>query len=175
MTTETMDTVLQVLSWLVIIFGTLWFATGIIGYMHRRAYNLTSAESGGSKVTPDFLKVDRKKREAAIERGAAYDQVLDRREAAAAAAALAPGTVDKVGTLSRAGATITATFTLVAAVVGTLTRVESLQQGVDQLSSWDSLTAIVKQYPAGTIVAILVIGANIIVFVKATKKTPAKA
>jgi len=165
-----MDTVLQVLSWLVIIFGTLWFVTGIIGYMHRRAYNLTSAESGGSRVTPDFLKVDRKKREAAIERGAAYDQVLDRREAAAAAS----GTVEKVGTLTRAGATIAASATLVAAVVTALTRVESMQTGVEQLSSWDSLVGLARQYPAGVTVAVLVIGTNIVAFVKATKKTTAK-
>jgi hypothetical protein len=169
MTTETMDTVLQVLSWLVIIFGTLWFVTGIIGYMHRRAYNLTSAESGGSRVTPDFLKVDQKKREAAIERGAAYDKVLDRREAAAAA-----GTVEKVGTLTRAGATLAASATLVAAVVTALTRVESMQTGVEQLSSWDSLVGLARQYPAGVTVAVLVIGTNIVAFVKATKKTTAK-
>lgn len=169
MTTETMDTVLQALSWLVIIFGTLWFATGILGFLHRRAYNLTKAETGGSAVTPDFLKVDRKKREAAIERGAAYDQVLDRRAAAQA------GTVDRVSALARTGALVTATFTLAGAIIGTLTRIDTLQEGVEQLSSWDSFVSIVKQYPAGTMVAVLVIGANIIVFVKATKKTPAKA
>lgn len=176
----TMDTILTVLSWLVIIFGTAWFATLIIGYMHRRSYNLTRAESGGSKaITPDFLKVDEKKRQAAIDRGAAYDKVLEERaaaeRAAAAAATAGPSPVSKFEAWSRAGALISASFTLVAAVVGTLTRVDTLQKGVVQLSTGDSLMAIVQDHPVGTLVAVLVIGANIIVFAKATKKTPAKS
>ena len=42
---QTFDTVLMIASWLVLIFGTLWFVTGFLGWMHRRAYNLTRAES----------------------------------------------------------------------------------------------------------------------------------
>lgn len=168
--TQTMDTVLQILSWLVIVFGGLWLVTGVLGYMHRRAYNLTSAESGTSKnIKPDFLKVDKKKREAAIQRGEAFEKELESREVAAGKA---PG--EKLGVWSRAGATISAGFTLVAAVVGTLTKVDSLQSGVGQLSSWDKLSNTMSQHKVGTVVAILVIGANILVFVKATKKTPAR-
>jgi hypothetical protein len=164
---ETLDTVLMILSWLVIIFGTVWFATGIIGYFHRKSYNLTRAESGGSKpITPDFLKVDQKKRQAAIDRGAAYSEVLDARAAPSSPVA-------KASNWARAGATATASATLLAAIVGTITRVRVLQEGVEQLSSWDAITALVKEYPAGVIVAVLIIGTNIVIFVKATKKTPA--
>lgn len=171
---ETLDTVLMVLSWLVIISGSLWFVTGILGYFHRKSYNLTAAESGGSKpITPDFLKVDAKKRQEAIDRGAAYDEVLAKREAAAKAAAGGQAAVEKVGAMARAGALTTASFTLVAAVVGTLTRVKTLQEGAAQLTTWESLVETVQKYPVGAIIAVLVIGANIIVFVKATK-TPAK-
>ena len=166
---QTLDTVLMVLSWLVLIFGTLWFATGILGYFHRKSYNLTRAESGGSRaVTPDFLTVDKKKREAAIKRGEAYDEVLQAR----AVAAESP--MEKANGWARIGATATAAATLIGAVVGTVSRVGSFQEGVEQMGSWEALSGLVKQYPAGAIVAVLVIGTNIVIFAKATKKTPAK-
>lgn len=165
---ETLDTILQVLSWLVVAFGGLWLVTGIIGYMHRRAYNLTRAESGGGKaITPDFLKVDKKKREAAIARGEAYTEELAQRAA--------PPPTAKAEFWSRAAAFITATFTLLGAVVGTLTRVESLEAGARELGSFDTFIAIVKDHPIGTTIAVLVIGANIVIFIKATKKTPARS
>lgn len=167
---ETLDTILQVLSWLVVAFGGMWLVTSVIGYMHRRAYNLTRAESGGGKpITPDFLKVDKKKRDAAIARGEAYSEVLEQRAAVAASPA------SKAEFWSRAAALITATFTLLGAVVGTLTRVESLEEGARQLSSLDTFTGIVRDHPIGTTIAVIVIGANIVVFVKATKKTPARS
>lgn len=165
-----METVLMVLSWATIGFAGLWLVTGILGYMHRRSYNLTRAESGGSKpITPDFLKVDEKKRQAAMDRGAAYDAVLDARAPNAAPA------VSRAGFWSRAAATVTAFFTLAGAVVGTITRVESLEAGAVQLSNWETFLEIVTKHPVGTTIAIIVIGANIFIFVKATKKTPAKA
>lgn len=168
----TMDTVVQVLSWLLMIFSALWLITGILGFMHRRAYNLTRAESGGSSpITPDFLKIDQKKRQAAIDRGAAYDEVLEARAAAAGPSAA----VAKTGFWSRAAATVTAFFTLSGAVIGTLQKVDSLESGASELGSWDKIVAIVKDHPIGTVIAIIVIGANVIIFVKATKKTPAKA
>jgi hypothetical protein len=170
MSDQTIDTVLQVLSWLVIGFGSVWLVTGIIGYLHRRAYNLTSAESGSSKdIKPDFLKVDKKKRQAAIKQGAAFEKELEGR-----AVAVASPPADKLGAWSRTGATVSATFTLVAAVVSTLTRVDSLEAGVRQLSTWDKLSQTVQEHRIGAIVAFLVIGANVLVFVKATKKTPAR-
>jgi hypothetical protein len=161
-TSPALDSVLTVLSWLVIIFGTIWLVTGVIGYFHRRAYNLTRAESGGSgPVKPDFLKVDRQKREEAIERGEAYTEVLEERSVNPPEAS--PG-VKKLGTVSRTGALITAAFTLIAAIFGALTRMSSLQAGVEQLSSWDSFASMVREYPVGAVVAVLVIGAHAVIF-----------
>ena len=82
-TTSTVDALLGMFSWLVIIFGAVWLITSIIGYFHRRAYNLTLAESGGSPIRPDFLKVDKKRRREAIERGEEYSDVLEKRAEAA--------------------------------------------------------------------------------------------
>lgn len=169
---DTMETVLTILSYATIAFAGLWLVTSILGYMHRKSYNLTRAESGGGKpITPDFLKVDEKKRKAAIERGAAYDEVLDAR---AAAAGQSPA-VAKADFWSRAAALVTAFFTLAGAVIGTITKVGTMEEGAAQLSNWETFVDIVTQHPVGTTIAIIVIGANIIIFFKATKKTPAKA
>jgi uncharacterized membrane protein len=176
-TTSAADTLLSVFSLLVIVFGALWLVTSIIGYFHRRAYNLTLAESGGSPIRPDFLKVDKKRRAEAIERGEEYSEVLEKRaeadtRAKAAAGAPPSSPVSRLSTLSRMGALVTGTVTLVAAIVNALTRVQFLQSDIQRLSGWDSFVETVKTYPVGATVAFLVIGANLIVFVQ---KTPAKS
>ncbi len=171
---QTVDTVLLILTWFVVIFGGLWLVTGVIGYMHRRAYNLTRAESGRSKnIQPDFLRVDHKKRDAAMKRGAAYDRELERRDEAEAAALKPP--VDRLHAWSKAAATVSAAFTLLTAVIGTLTKVDSMQAGAQQLGSWDSLVDTMNRHPIGSSVAIIVIIANVIVFIKAAKKASASA
>lgn len=166
---DNIDAVLRILSWCVIAFGALWFTTGAIAYFHRRAYNLTRAESGGSGVSkpikPDFLTVDKAKRQAAIDRGQAYDAVLEAREPAAAGT-----TVEKVCLWSRFAAMSTAVLGLVAMVVGTITKIDSLQAGINRLSSWERFTQLVSDNQAGTVVALAVIGANIVVFVESSKK-----
>jgi hypothetical protein len=162
----TIDTALRILSWCVIGFGALWLITSVIGFFHRRAYNLTHAESGRSKnIRPDFLKVDKARREAAIEKGKAYDAVLDAREVPPSVA-----TVATVGLWSRLAAITTATLAVVAAVVGTVSKVDSIQAGVNTMGSWDRLGHFVGQNKAGTVVAVIVIGANIVVYVNALKK-----
>jgi uncharacterized membrane protein len=163
---DTVDTALRILSWCVITFAALWLVTAVIGYFHRRAYNLTRAESGRSRnIKPDFLKVDKGKRQAAIERGTAYDAVLEAREPAGAAT-----TVDTVRFWSRLAAMSTASLAAVATLVGTLMKVESIQAGITQLSSWEKFSRLVSENKAGAVVALVVIGSNVVVFVKTRKK-----
>jgi hypothetical protein len=148
--------------------------TAVVGYFYRRSYNLTHAESGGSKhITPDFLKVDKDKRKAAEQRGAAYDAVLDAREAAGPAATAA--SVDKLRSWTRLAAVSTAILAVVTTIFGTLKNVDTIQEGLNQFSSWDRFTQLVSQNKAGAVVAFAVIGSNIIVFVKTLKKTPEKS
>lgn len=159
--------IFTIVSWVLIGLGGLWLVTGVIGYMHRRAYNLTHAESGrNQKIKPDFLKVDKKAREAAMERGEAYDEKLDVREGAPPP----PQPAAFLERLARAGATITALFGLVAAVVGTLTRADSLQAGFERIGSVDKLMTILRNYPIGALVAVIVVAANVIAFYTAEKK-----
>lgn len=150
---ETVDRYLPMISWLIVGFGGLWLVTGVIGYFQRKAYNLTHAESGSSKnIKPDFLKVDHGKREAALERGAKFGQELDRREEAALKPPIAA-----VCRWSRIFATLTVLVGLAVTIVGTLQKVESLQQ---DFGSWDRFVQIVQQNQLGAIVAAAIIAAN---------------
>ncbi len=160
---ETIDTVLRLLSWGLFAFTAIWAVTGTIAYFHRRAYNLTRAESSPSKnIKPDFLTVDRNKRQEAIERGEAYDQVLQSRAA--------PSTVETVSLWSRFAAMTTAVLALVTLMVATLNSIGQLQRGVEKLTNWETLSQLVSEHKAGTAVALIVIGANVIVFVEGSKK-----
>ena len=71
---------LEIVQWTLVGCAIVWVIARVMGVLHRRAYNLTYAESGRSKqVQPDFLKVDKHKRQDAIARGAQFDDALDRR------------------------------------------------------------------------------------------------
>jgi hypothetical protein len=83
--------------------------------------------------------------------------------------------VKQAGFWSRAAATVTAFLTLVSTVIGSLQKAESLEEGAVELGSWDTLMAIIKEHPLGTTIAVILIGANVIVFVKATKKSTTAA
>lgn len=163
---ETIDHALRILSWCVIAFGALWLVTSVIGVMHRRAYNLTHAESGGSKdIKPDFLKVDHAKRKEAIARGEAYDTVLKDREAA-----VSQKTAAKVGTWSRLLAVSAAVLGLVTAAAGAVGKVKTVQTDFEQIGTWDRFVDLISQNPVGTVVALAVIGANVIIVVQKIQK-----
>lgn len=163
---ETIDTVLRYLSWSVIGFAALWLVTSVIGAMHRRAYNLTHAESGRSKdIRPDFLKVDHAKRKEAIERGEAYDTVLKDRQQAETVK-----TAAKVGSWSRFLAIMAALLGLVTAAAGAVGKIGSVQKDLEQIGTWDRFVDLISQNPAGTVVAIAVIGVNVIIVVQKMQK-----
>lgn len=171
-TPDAIDRTLQIVAWCVVVFGGLWLVTSVIGYVHRRSYNLTHAESGPSKnIKPDFLKVDKAKRDAAMARGEAYSQTLADREKPAAPP---PSPVQALSVWSRVAATGAAVIGLVATVVGTLQKIDSIQAGVERLSSWDTFSAIVRENAVGATVAAIVIAANVVVVVKKMQKSAAE-
>lgn len=158
--------ILNIVSWVVVALGGLWLVTGVLGYFHRRAYNLTHAESGGSdNIKPDFLKVDHAARKAAIERGEAYDKQLAQKDGTAP-----PPPAETVGKWARIGATVTASFGLLAAVITTLSKAEQLQAGAEKLGSLEKLGAIFREYPVGSTVAVIVVVANVVAFTSGGKK-----
>ncbi len=166
----TASSLLQALSWILIALAALWLISAVISFFYRRAYNLTHAESGRSKdIKPDFLKVDKNKRQAALDRGSAYDAVLDARETAGPAR-----NVEKVRFWSRIAAGLVAILALGTTIVTTFMNVDAIQEGINKFSSWDRFSQLVGEHKTAAVVAIVVIGSNIIVTVKTLKKTPGK-
>ncbi len=157
--------IFTIASWALGILGGTWLVTGVVGYMHRRAYNLTHAESGRSQnVKPDFLKVDQAARKAAIDRGEAFDKQL----ADKAAGPKPPA--EAIGSWARMGASLTAIITLVAAIVGSLGKAEVLQKGAERIGSFEKLGVIFREYPFGASIAVICIVANVIAFNSSRKK-----
>ena len=164
---ETIDTVLRILTWCLIAFAGSWLVTSLIGYFHRRAYNLTRAESGPSKnIKPDFLTVDKAKRQAALDRGKEYDAVLAAREGPPP---VAPA-IKTVHFWSWFAASGEAVIGLIATVIASLSRVDLIQADVEKITSWSRLSHMVSQNQTGTIIALAVIGANAVIVVQKLKK-----
>lgn len=165
---DTIDYWLRILSWCLVGFAGLWAVTATITYFHRRAYNLTHAESGGSKnITPDFLKVDKAKRDAAIKRGEAYETTLTTREA--------PTPVEQISQWSRSLANLTLLLGLVTTAFTTVTRIRSFQAGAEEIGSFERLSQIVSENKFGTIVAVVLIGIAVYEFSKKWKQQQKRA
>lgn len=164
---ETLDAWLNGLAWTLGLCTLLWLAGSIVGVWHRRTYNLTRADRAGGKVVrPDFLDVDARKREAAIARGRAYDKTLADRETAAAPASA----VASITLWSRLAALSAAVLTLIATIVGTVTRVQALEASVQQVGTWDQFVQTIADHKVGAALAVAVIGAQVVVFVQSSKK-----
>ncbi len=162
---ENVNQMLDLVTWALVAFGVVWLVTSVIGAMHRRAYNLTHAESGGSKkIQPDFLKVDRAKREAAIARGEQFDEKLAKREATATPVSVAC-------TWSRIAASATALIGLVFTAVTTMQRVAVTDEAVRDLGNWEKLKAIVSQHQLGAILCVAVIASNAYLVVRKLQKS----
>ena len=162
------EAVMNVLAWAGGIFGALWLVTSLVGAAHRRTYNLTHADSGrASGPSPDFLNPDVAKRRAAIARGQAYEDTLSAREAATAPASPA----EQASWWARMAALSTAVMTLITAIVGTVTKVGAIDDGVQRVASIDNFLQIVNQHKVGAAVAFAIIGTHLVVFVKSQKKT----
>ena len=102
-------------------------------------------------------------------RGQAYDDTLRARETAAAAAAASPAAQASV--FARFGALAAALLTLIATVFGTVTKVDAIEAGIQQVGSVDQFLDLVSQHKVGAVVALAVIGTQIVVFAASSKKT----
>lgn len=152
---ENVNQVLELLTWALLAFSLVWLVTAVITRQHRRAYNLTHAESGGSKkIRPDFLSVDKAKREAAMARGERYDEELARREPPPAPA------VEKARFWSRLGASSAAIIGLIFTALSTVQRVEATDRVIQDLGSWEKMKLLVSEHQVGAILCVAVIVAN---------------
>jgi hypothetical protein len=157
--------------WAAVAFAALWLVATIFIQMRRRATNLTSAQQAGVKkdATPDFMTVDHKAREAAIQRGETYDKELVEREKAEAAAAAGKAKrepVNMLKTLSGIASFAFSLFTLLGAVLSTF---RTMDAAGAQLSKMDQIGALVTQNPIPALICVFVIGYTIFIWVSQKK------
>lgn len=168
---ETIDQIFDILQWVLGITAGVWFVTSVIGVFHRRAYNLTRAESGESKqIRPDFLTVDKEKRDAAIKRGEKYDEELARRERDAGGK---PAPV-VAGKWSATLAKCSAWFTVGFAGLTTVPRIAATDESLKQLGRWETFEKIVSEHKLGAVLSVLVIASSFYAVFDRFKKPSSK-
>ena len=158
--------------WAAVGFAALWLVATVFIHLRRRATNLTSAQQAGvhKDATPDFMKVDHKARDAAMQRGEAFDRELtERAKAEAAAAAGKPvkrEPANMVKTLSGVASFAFSLFTLLGAILGTF---RTMDAAGTQLSKLDQVGAVVTQNPIPALICLFVIGYTIFLWVSQKK------
>jgi hypothetical protein len=170
---ETIPTWIEPLLYVTMAIVAVWAASSLFVYMRRRASNLTSAHQAGVKkdASPDFMKVDHKAREAAMQRGEAYDETLTAREAAAAAdAEPAVKQASLISRLSGIASLLFSLFSLAGALSGVLLQVERMNA---TLSKSDQLMLIVQKYPIPVAVCVFVIGFHLYHYITRRRWTEA--
>ncbi len=143
----------------------VWLVLAMIAWWRRRAYNLTVAASArrNKKARPDFLKVDKKAREAALARGEAYEEALEQREADEAREMLraAAGPVGWLEHMARLATLAMSLFTLITGFTGAILNVTRVGEYVDKAGTEGKLEYLITEHPLGCTVAVLVIAYNI--------------
>ena len=158
--------------WAAVAFAAIWLVSVIFIQMRRRATNLTSAHQAGVKkdATPDFMKVDHKARDAAMQRGEVYEKELDTREAAEATAAAGKAakkqSINLLKTISGMASFAFSLFTLLGAVLGTF---RTMDAAGAQLSKFDQIGAVAMKNPIPFVICLFVIGYTIFVWVSQKK------
>lgn len=159
--TSDLPTWLEPLLYVTMILVAIWVVSSLFVYMRRRASNLTSAHQTGVKkdASPDFMKVDHKARDAAMQRGEAYEETLAAREAAEAAAdAPVVKQASLVSRLSGIASLLFSLFSLAGAISTVMMQVERMN---NTLGRTDQLMLIVQKYPIPVAICIFVIGFHI--------------
>ncbi len=143
------ETALGSLDYVLLAVGGVWLVSEGIRAAHRRAYNLTKAETvaGAEALQPGFTKVDHAARKAALERGDAYAAA---REAANADPVKAGKALAPWGKLARMASQVVAA-SIVALVPPTASGLAS-REGIKV-----SVTDVIERYPLGVGLAAVVL------------------
>ncbi len=142
---------LQILVYVVVVGFVVWMGLLLIGYFHRRAYNLTISESAKGGKSPDFL--DKTGRSERIREKA---KPFDERMAAEAAERSATST-DRLRNFVRSVTSLAAILTFVVAIIGAIARIQMYDSFVENLSSLEHFINIIKTYWIGATVAGIII------------------
>jgi TRAP-type C4-dicarboxylate transport system permease small subunit len=141
----------------------IWLAVTAFVIWRRHASNLTpvNAAERNRKAQPDFLKVDQKAREEAIERGDAFEKVLDRRDAAEAKAASRLRPARKAQKIASFAALIMAIFSIMSVVTSSIFTVTNVGRLAGDFSTWDRAQEIIGAHPIAFTLCVLIILARI--------------
>lgn len=141
----------------------VWIFLALVAWWRRRAYNLTIASTAkrNKDAQPDFLTVDRKAREAAIERGAAHEAELTERERLEALAEAERKGLNKTTNLARLAALFMSLFTLACSIMGVVANVGAMEKSVQSLTASGKIQYIIAAHPIATVIVVLVIGYNL--------------
>jgi hypothetical protein len=115
----------------------------------------------------DFLKVDKKTRAEALERGEAFDKELERREreAARAEAHRKRGPVTLGQHLARFVSFFMSLFTLATMIFGAIFQVTRMGEMMKEYSTAERIIAVIQSHPISFTVATLVIGFQVYRFI----------
>ena len=147
----------------------LWIFFTVVRALHRRAYNLTKAETAkaGQVAPPDFLTVDKDARAAAIKRGDDYVRPADRE----VPAALPP--MDKTWSwwslVCRIGALIAGIGHVAVLIVSLVANSKEADVVWKDISTAERLEAVVAKYWIGFAIAGIVIVAELVRFISSKK------
>lgn len=139
----------------------IWLAITVFVIWRRASSNLTPVNAAGKsgKAQPDFLKVDKKARAEALERGEAFDKELERREREAAKAE-ARGK-RKPASLGQRIASLASffmsLFTLATLIFGAIFQVSRMGQMMKDYSAPERIIAVIEAHPISFTIATLVI------------------
>ena len=120
---------------------------------------VASTAKRNKRAQPDFLDIDKKAREAAIERGAAHEAELterERQEAIAEAARLSKPTH-----FARIAALLMSLFTLACSVMGVVGNVGAMEKSVQNLTAGGKVQYIIVHHPIATVIVLFVIAYNV--------------
>lgn len=141
----------------------IWLAVTAFVIWRRHASNLTpvNAAERSNKAQPDFLKVDKKAREEAIERGDDFNKSLDRRDAAEAKAASRLRPAKRVQKVAGLAAFIMSIFTVMSVIASSVYTLNGVNNIAQDFSTWERARAVIETHPIAFTICLLVIFARI--------------
>ncbi|HHL42137.1 MAG TPA: hypothetical protein ENJ42_00835 [Hellea balneolensis] len=158
---------------LTLIVTGVWLALNIFIFLRRRASNLTPVHAArkNKKAEPDFLSVDKKARKSALKRGEGLEKDLDRRDkdeqrAARRAARAKMSAGQRIASLV---SFLMSFFTLATMIYGAIFQVSRMGQLMQEYSTMERISTVVKTHPVSVSIASLVIIYHIYRFVSGQK------
>lgn len=150
--------------------GLAFLAVSAYSGWRKHAVNLTPVTSAtvNADAAPDFLRVDKVARDAALERGEVFEQNLRSREAQEASAPMEPA--QKTFCLFAAAMSA---FTLVSMLFGSIWQISWIGRYAEELSARGRFAAIVREHPIAFSIAVMVCALQIVRFASERGETAA--